>query len=100
MSLNGTQRNATRAEFRRNFQLLDLAPGDAARALGVDDARIEGIMSLELVQHLEDAWVLRAFLIDRAEESGVQLVPFTALRGDPEDYPFLDAERVHAQLLD
>lgn len=48
MSLNGAQRNATRAEFRRNFQLLDLAPGDAARALGVDDARIEGIMSLEL----------------------------------------------------
>ncbi|MEE8703049.1 DUF2316 family protein [Bifidobacterium crudilactis] len=100
MSLNIAQRRATRAEFAKNVELLGLTPADVAAALGVDGARIEDIMALRRVRRLEDAWVLRAFLLDRANRSGVELVPFSALRGNPEDYPFLDAERIQDRLLD
>jgi hypothetical protein len=100
MSLTTTERQATRAEFKRNFELLGLKSHDVATVLGVDDARIEGIMSLRRLRHLEDAWILRDFLLDCAHQAGVELSPFTALRGNPEEYYFLDTERIHAQLLD
>lgn len=46
MSLTTTERQATRAEFKRNFELLGLKSHDVATALGVDNARIKEIMSL------------------------------------------------------
>lgn len=100
MSLSVGQKAATRREFARNFELLGLTAADAARDLGVSEERIEDVMNLRHVRRLEDAWVLRRYLLDRAEAEGVDLVPFTALAGDPRDYWFLDADRVDAMVLD
>ncbi|NMM93126.1 DUF2316 family protein [Bifidobacterium oedipodis] len=100
MSLNVDQKAATRREFVRNFELLGITPVKAAADLGVSESRIKDIMNLRKVRHLEDAWVLRRYLMVQAAQQGVEMVPFTALRGNPEDYWFLDADRVNAMMLD
>ncbi|QOL34196.1 DUF2316 family protein [Bifidobacterium lemurum] len=100
MSLNVEQKAATRREFARNFELVDVTPVQVAADLSVNESRIEDVMNLRNVRHLEDAWVLRRYLMAKAAQQGVELVPFTALRGDPEDYWFLDVDRVNAMMLD
>lgn len=100
MSLSMAQKAATRREFARNFELLGLSSADAAADLGVSADRIEDIMNLRHVRRLEDAWVLRAYLINQAEQQDIELIPFTALAGNPADYWFLDASRIAAMLLD
>lgn len=99
MSLSVEQKVATRREFARNFELLGITPVKAAADLGVSESRIEDIMNLRNVRHLEDAWVLRRYLMVQAAQQGIELVPFTALRGKPEDYWFLDADRVNAMMI-
>ena len=100
MSLTIAQKTATREEFARNFELLGILPAVAARDLGVGEARIKDIMNLRHVRRLEDAWVLRRYLLERARQANVTLVPFTALAGEPSDYWFLDASRIDTMLID
>lgn len=100
MSLSMGQKAATRREFARNFELLGLTADDVAQDLGVSAERIEDVVNLRHVRRLEDAWVLRKYLLDRAQAEGVELEPFTALAGDPSDYWFLDSSRVDAMLLE
>lgn len=100
MSLNTAQKQATRREFARNLELLGLTPRDIADDLGTTPQRVEDIAALRHIHRLEDAWVLRRYLLERAEQAGVRLIPFTALAGNPEDYWFLDADRITHMRLD
>ena len=43
---------------------------------------------------LEYPWIIRAYLLSRAETQGVELTPFMALRGNPHDYWFLDGDSI------
>lgn len=100
MSLSIEQKRATREEFSENFTRVGITPAEAAHDLEVTPRRIEDIANLRHIRHLEDAWILRRYLQQRAEEEGITLAPFTALRGNPDDYWFLDAERVKRMQLD
>lgn len=100
MSLSTTQKQATRREFAENLSRLDITPQDVAIALGTTPQRIEDIVALRNVHRLEDAWVVRRYLLNRAAQEGVDLAPFTALTGDPEDYWFLNADRIERMELD
>lgn len=100
MSLSTEQKQATRREFAENLRRLGLTPQDIAVSLGVTPQRIEDIISLRNVRKLEDAWIVRRYLLEAAEQSGTDLAPFTALQGDPTDYWFLDAAQIERMELD
>lgn len=100
MSLSTAQKQATCREFTRNLELLGITPHDIAVDLGISQHRIEDIIGLRNVRHLEDAWVVRRYLLDRAARDGIQLIPFSALKGDPTDYWFLDTDRIERMELD
>ena len=100
MSLSTAQKQATRQEFAENLRRLSLTPQDIAAALSTTPRRIKDIISLRNVRRLEDAWVVRRYLLERAAQTDIGLVPFTALSGDPRDYWFLDATRIDRMKLD
>ena len=100
MSLSTAQKQATRREFAENLNRLGLTPQDIAATLSTTPQRIEDIITLRNVRRLEDAWIIRRYLLERAKQSDISLVPFTALQGDPEDYWFLDAARIERIELD
>ena len=100
MSLSTAQKQATRREFAENLRRLNLTPQDIAAALDTTPRRIEDIIALKNVRRLEDAWVIRRYLLERAAQAGIELTPFTALAGDPADYWFLDAARIDRMELD
>lgn len=41
---------------------------------------------------LEYPWIVCTYLLGKDATQGVELTPFTALRGDPHDYWFLDGD--------
>jgi hypothetical protein len=49
---------------------------------------------------LEYPWIIRAYLLSRAETQGVELTPFMALRGNPHDYWFLDGDSIDRGEID
>ncbi|PLS30815.1 hypothetical protein Uis1B_1397 [Bifidobacterium margollesii] len=98
MSLSLGQRIATKREFRENMRRLGLDADDIGRAFGVDGSTIETIIDLKSGV-LEYPWIVRGYLIDVARERGVELTPFTALKGDPHDYWFLDGAVIDANVL-
>lgn len=100
MSLSTAQKQATRQEFTRNLELLGLTPRDIATNLGTTPERIEDIIALRNVRRLEDAWIVRQYLLDCAARASIELVPFTALVGNPENYWFLNADRIARMRLD
>ena len=100
MSLSTAQKQATRREFAENLARLSLTPQDIATALDTTPQRIEDIIALRNIRRLEDAWVVRRYLLEYATQTGIGLKPFTALRGNPEDYWFLDASRIDRMKLD
>ena len=100
MSLSTVQKQATRREFAENLRRLDLTPQDIATAFGTTPQRIEDIIALHHVRRLEDAWIVRRYLLERAAQTGIELTPFTALQGNPADYWFLDTTRIDKMELD
>ena len=100
MSLSTAQKQATHQEFVENLRRLNLTPQNIATALGTTPQRIEDIINLRNIRRLEDAWIIRRYLLERAKQSDISLVPFTALQGDPEGYWFLDAARIERIELD
>lgn len=100
MSLSTAQKQATRREFAENLSRLGITPQDVATVLDTTPQRIEDIIALRNVHRLEDAWVVRRYLLNRAAQEGVDLAPFTALVGDPRSYWFLDAGRIERMELD
>ncbi|MBT1166870.1 DUF2316 family protein [Bifidobacterium simiarum] len=99
MSLTTAQRAATIREFRENMRRLGLDADDIGRAFHVPGTVIETIVNLESGV-LEYPWIIRGYLLDRAAEQDVELTPFTALRGDPHDYWFLDGRVIDAATID
>ncbi|MBT1171927.1 DUF2316 family protein [Bifidobacterium sp. MA2] len=99
MSLTTAQREATIREFHENLRRLHLSVEDVAKHFGIDASRIETIIDLKSGV-LEYPWIVRAYLLDEAAARGVELIPFTALRGDPHDYWFLDGAIIDRGELD
>ncbi|KAB8287728.1 DUF2316 family protein [Bifidobacterium avesanii] len=95
MSLTNEQRAATIREFRENMRRLGLTADAIGADFGVSGRTIERIVDLKSGV-LEYPWIVRGYLLRRAAEEGVELVPFSALRGDPHDYWFLDDEVIDA----
>ncbi|MBL3896382.1 DUF2316 family protein [Bifidobacterium longum subsp. suis] len=44
--------------------------------------------------------MIRAYLLSKAAAQGVELTPFTALRGNPHDYWFLDGDFIDRGEID
>lgn len=99
MSLTTAQREATIREFRENMDLLGLTVDEIGADLGADGQTIRRIIDLESGV-LEYPWIVRRYLLDKASAAGIRPVPFTALRGDPHDYWFLDDGIIDANRLD
>ena len=68
-------------------------------AHGVSGSRVEQIITLKSGV-LEYPWIIRAYLLSRAETQGVELTPFMALRGNPHDYWFLDGDFIDRGEID
>lgn len=49
---------------------------------------------------MEYSWIIRAYLLSKAAAQGVELTPFTALRGNPHDYWFLDGDFIDRDEID
>ena len=77
------------------------SPGAAHGFLvpGVSGSRVEQIITLKSGV-LEYPWIIRAYLLSRAETQGVELTPFMALRGNPHDYWFLDGDFIDRGEID
>lgn len=99
MSLTSQQRENTLREFRENMRLLGLTADDIGADFGVDGKTVERIIGLRSGV-LEYPWIVRGYLLDKAAAAGVTPVPFSALRGDPHDYWFLDGRVIDANRLD
>ena len=95
MSLTSEQRAATIREFRENMRLLGLSAQEIGNHFGVDGTTVERIVNLQSGV-LEYPWIVRGYLLEEAAARGVEPVPFTALRGDPHDYWFLDGRVIDA----
>ena len=94
MPLNPQERKATTRELQANFALTGLSLAEVATDLGTTEGTIQNVLNLE-TRHINNPWILRAYLIEKLEEQGIQPVPFSRLVGDPEDYWFLDANLIH-----
>ncbi|MCI1892252.1 DUF2316 family protein [Schleiferilactobacillus perolens] len=94
MSLTPTEIEATKQEYRQNMKLAGLSRQEISADLGVSEEKLERILNLHQ-RSLEDAWILRNYLLTKVEEAGEKPVPFTALKGDPADHWFLDADTIH-----
>ncbi|BAQ31376.1 DUF2316 family protein [Bifidobacterium scardovii] len=99
MSLTNEQRAATIREFRENMRRLGLTAEQVGEDFGVSAATVERIVELRSGV-LEYPWIIRRYLLDKAHEAGVELVPFTALRGDPHGYWFLDGSMIDRGAID
>lgn len=98
MSLTSEQRANTIREFRENMQLLGITVDQIGTDFGVSGATVERIIDLRSGV-LEYPWIVRKYLLDKAAAAGVEPVPFSALRGDPHDYWFLDNRIIDANQL-
>lgn len=72
---------------------LRLTAEQIGKDFGVSGSRVEQIITLKSGV-LEYPWIIRAYLLSKAETQGVELTPFTALRGNPHDYWFLDGNLI------
>lgn len=99
MSLTNEQRAATIREFHENMHRLGLTTESIGRDFGVDGDTVERIINLKSGV-LEYPWIIRDYLLTQATAQGVELNPFTALRGDPHDYWFLDANIIDRGEID
>lgn len=99
MSLNSEQRAATIREFQETMSRLGLTAERIGKDFGVSSSRVEQIITLKSGV-LEYQWIIRAYLLSRAETQGVELTPFTALRGNPHDYWFLDGDFIDRGEID
>ncbi|MCH9276710.1 DUF2316 family protein [Bifidobacterium amazonense] len=93
MSLSSEQRAATIREFHENMSRLGLTVDGIGKDFGVSGDVVKRIIELKSGV-LEYPWIIRGYMLDKAAAQGVELTPFTALRGDPHDYWFLDADLI------
>ncbi|KAB7788309.1 hypothetical protein F7D08_1050 [Bifidobacterium cebidarum] len=98
MSLTSEQRAATIREFRENMALLGLTADQIGADFGVSGAIITNIIELRSGV-LEYPWIVRGYLLDKVAAEGVNPIPFSALRGDPHGYWFLDDRIIDANRL-
>ena len=76
-----------------------VCPPNGGKDFGVSGSRVEQIITLKSGV-LEYPWIIRAYLLSRAETQGVELTPFMALRGNPHDYWFLDGDSIDRGEID
>lgn len=99
MSLTKQQVAATISEFASAMGQLGVSDEEAASALGTTPGYIRDVANLR-ARHIEDPWILRNYLIERADEQGSPRPSFSALVGDYHGYWFLNSRRIERGKLD
>ena len=97
MSLTYEQQIATKKELRQALALAGLSLEQVAEELGTSIQKVS--QTLELNCAIENPWVLKEFLADKARELGKEPVEFTALRGDYRDYWFLNRKTIEKRKM-
>ena len=94
-----SQHAATIREFQESMSRLGLTAERIGKDFGVSGSRVEQIITLKSGV-LEYPWIIRAYLLSKAAAQGMELTPFTALRGNPHDYWFLDGDFIDRGEID
>lgn len=90
MSLTLDQQAATIKEFKQALQEADLTVDDLAKHFSTSPEYIESKLNLQ-PSRLEDPWILKSYLNAQIDRQGGRTIPFSALKGDPHQYWFLDS---------
>ncbi len=98
MSLNIIERRNTIQEFKKNIKLIGLTTQLIARELEISEQQLIKIINLKC-SRFEDPWIVRNYILDYAQEKGVELIPFSKLQGDYHDYFFLDSEYIKKGII-
>ncbi|MHC5248613.1 DUF2316 family protein [Enterococcus sp. LJL90] len=93
MSLNPLERRRTKKEFVENIKLTGLSESEIAADLQISVTTLQSLLMLK-PKAIEDVWILRNYLLEKVRAQGKTPVPFTALKGNPEDYWFIDSQKV------
>ncbi len=93
MSLNIKERKETINEFKENLKLCNLTVQDIAEALQITDLKVEEIINLQ-GSRIEDPWIIRNFILDYSKSNNIDIKPFSKLKGNYEDYYFLNTEYI------
>lgn len=98
MSLTLGQQKATIKEFQENLDLSGLSKEQVCSDLNISMIKLNKILNL---QHsvLEDAWILKNYLIKQVEAAGKTPVIFTALKGDYHHYWFLNSHVIERGVM-
>ena len=98
MSLSKKQEDDTRRELRENLARSGVDIAQAAADLGTTREYLERVMRLD-ERRLEDAWILRNYLIEKVREAGGTPTPFTALAADHHIIPFLNSAYIDGKKI-
>lgn len=93
MSLNAQEMENTRYELAENFRRTGLTEQQVADDLGISLTKLQNVMTLNQCS-LEDPWILRNYLLEKVEENGEMVVPFSALAGDWNRHWFLNSRKI------
>ena len=98
MSLTKQQEENTRRELRENFNKAGVSLQQAAEDLGTSEEYIVELLGLK-PKYLEDTWILRNYLLEKAAEAGETPTPFTALGADYHIIPFLNSDYIDGKKI-
>lgn len=98
MSLTIQQKENTKRELRENLQKSGLTYAEVAADLQTSEAYLQELMALR-PRRLDDPWILGKYLYEKAKEAGAAPTEYTALRGSPRNYWFLDADYIEAGII-
>lgn len=80
MSLSPNEKEATKEEFRANIELAGLTRSAIAADLGISAAKLERILNLHQ-RSLEDAWILRNYLLTKHRRGWQSASPVHGTKG-------------------
>lgn len=98
MTLTIEQEENTKYELKENFKKSSLSIEKIAHDLKTTTKYIEELMNLN-PNRLEDVWILRNYLINILHEKSLEVIPFTALIGNSENYWFLDSNYINNGII-
>lgn len=99
MSLSSEQIIKTKEEFRKNIEALGYDITKIAKDLKTTVVYLEKIINLN-VRRIEDPWILKNYLEEKARDKEVELLPFTALKGNHHQYWFLNEDIINKKYIE
>ena len=93
MSLTQKQLEDTGRELKENLDKAGITIEQTAADLGTTTEYIEQLLRLE-PKKLEDTWILKEYLVKKAEEAGQTPTKFTALGGNHHVIWFLNSRYI------